>query len=204
MANIMNVDYRAIPGQANSMREKGKELNAELSKAYKSIGDMHNSWYGTRYNELVKAFNNIIPDVNDMLTLVVTEVPFALETVANNYAEADTGSKITSASQEAPNKIVELPTPADVGMKFLTGEVETTQGSVTTNFNNAKDKMNQIESVFGQIAWESEAATAFKTKFKSLKEKITTSLDNLSTQFTNLMNQTKEDIQATENANTVQ
>lgn len=204
MANIGNVDYRAIPGQANSMREKGRELNSELTNAYKSIGDMHNSWYGVRYNDLVKSFNKIIPDLNEMLKLVVTDVPFSLETVANNYAQADTGAKVASATQEAANKIVELPTPADVGMKFLTGPVEEVQNNVSNNFKNAKDKMDQIEVTFGQIAWESEAATTYKARFKSLKDKIVTSLDSLNADFTSLMNQAKEDIQATENANTVQ
>ena len=105
MARIMNVDYEAIPGKAQQMRSQGEELNTELTTAYQSITDMHNAWYGKRYNELVKSFNNIIPQINEMLQLVVGDIPFALETVANNYSQADKGSNVTSANNTAPKKI---------------------------------------------------------------------------------------------------
>ena len=61
MARIEGVDYEAMPGQANEMRGHGRQLNTELSKVYSSVEEMHNSWYGKRYNELVKSFNEIIP-----------------------------------------------------------------------------------------------------------------------------------------------
>ena len=97
MARIDHVDYEAMPRQAKAMREYALELNSELRAAYTNIGEMHNSWYGVRYNELVKDFNELIPQINDLLKLVVTEIPFAVETVANNYAQADKGQNVTSA-----------------------------------------------------------------------------------------------------------
>ena len=137
MARIMNVDYEAIPGKAQQMRSQGEELNTELTTAYQSIADMHNAWYGKRYNELVKSFNNIIPQINEMLQLVVGDIPFALETVANNYSQADKGSNVTSANNTAPKKISNLSLSNDVGMKFLTSEVSSTQSKVSTNFKNS-------------------------------------------------------------------
>ena len=83
MAKIDHVDYEAMPRQAKAMREYALELNNELRTAYSNVGEMHNSWYGVRYNELVKDFNELIPQVNDLLKLVVTEIPFAVETIAN-------------------------------------------------------------------------------------------------------------------------
>ena len=65
MARIINVDYEAIPAQAQQMRTYGQDLNNELTTAYQSIADMHNSWYGQRYNALVKEFNNIIPQIKN-------------------------------------------------------------------------------------------------------------------------------------------
>ena len=66
MAKIMNVDYEAIPGQAKQIRATAKQLNSEMTKAYNSIAEMHNSWYGKRYNELVKSnvikYNSLIED----------------------------------------------------------------------------------------------------------------------------------------------
>ena len=204
MANITNVDYAAIPAQAQQMRTLGQELNRELTIAYQSIANMHNCWYGKRYNELVKEFNDMIPQLNDMLTLVVTEIPFALETIANNYSQADQGSNVTSAAKTAPNKITDLTISNDVGMKFVTSEVESVKTNVSNNFKKSKDKMNTIESAYGRIQWQSEAAEAFYSKFKKLKADIVAAFENIDSQFTNLMNQTLSDIQSTENANTVQ
>ena len=61
-----------------------------------------------------------------------------------------------------------------------------------------------VESVSNSIVWESEAAEAYKAKFAKLKSEIVSEFENINSQFTTLMNQAQEDIQATENANTVQ
>ena len=204
MANIVNVNYEAIPAQAKQMRNLGIDLNSEVTKAYASLAQMHDSWYGTRYNELVMAFNNIIPQLNEILTLVVTEIPYALETVANNYSQADKGTKVTTAVQEPANRINNIQVTNDVGMKFVTESVTETQQRIVTNLRNAKEQMNKIDAQCGQIEWQSEAATAFKSQFTTLKNEIVASFDNIETQFTKLMTQTLQDIQATESANTVQ
>ena len=203
MAKIQNVDYEAMPGQAREMRGYGKQLNTEMTKAYKSVADMHNAWYGKRYNELVKAFNNIIPQINEMLALVVTDIPYALETIANNYSQADRGQNVTTASNEAPKKITTLTVSEDVGMKFITSTVSAAQNSISTNFKNAKDQMNRIESTYGKVKWQSEASEAFKSKFTKLKNDIVASFEDINTQFTKLMQQTQQDVENAEKANTV-
>ena len=203
MANIQNVDYEALPRQAKQMRESGKKLNSELKKAYASIGTMHRSWYGKRYNDLVSEFNRILPQINQILELVVGEIPFTLETVANNYSQADKGSKVTQAVKEAPNKIATLSVPNDVGMKFVEGDVASVQKSVSDNFNNAKEQMNSIDAQYKKIAWKSDASEAFKASFTKLKTNILKSFDEINSSFTKLMNQTKDDIKKTESANTV-
>lgn len=204
MAKIMNVNYEEIPRQASQMRAYGKELNNEISEAYTEITNMHNSWYGKRYNELVMGFNKITSKINELLELVVGEIPYALETIANNYSQADKGSNVTSASKESPRKISNINVSNDVGMRFVTNEVTSIQQKVTKNFQNAKDKMNKIESQYGKIQWNSEASDAFRSRFAKLKNEIVTSFDDLNNQFTKLMNQTKDDIQKAESANTIQ
>lgn len=204
MAKIMNVDYEAIPAQTRQMRELGKQLNSEMTKAYSSITTMHSSWYGKRYNELVQQFNNMIPKINEMLMLVVAEIPFALETIANNYSQADKGAKVVSAVKESPKKLENVAIINDVGMKFVTEEVVQIQNRVATNFRNAKEQMNKIDTQYGKIQWQSEASQAFKDKFTKLKTTIVNDFENTEIQFTKLMNQTKDDIQKTETANTVQ
>lgn len=204
MAKIQTVDYAAIPDQAKQMRNYGKELNDEMTNAYKSIADMHNSWYGKRYNELVDQFNNMKSQIDDMLKLVVTDIPSTLEKVANNYSKADQGKNVTSVNNEAPKKIQNISVHNDVGMRFITSSVQETQSNVDKNFKTAVGKMNQIESVYNRITWTSDAATAFEAKFNTLKKNITESFDNITRQFKELMSQTIDDIDAAEKANTVQ
>ena len=204
MAKIMNVDYEAMPKQASQMRTQGNQLNTEVSTAYQSITDMHRSWYGQRYNSLVREFNKIIPQINELLELVVGEVPYTLEIVANNYSQADRGSNVTGAVKESPKKITNIPESNDIGMKFVTSEVASTQNNISKNFQKSKDIMNTIEAEYSKIKWESEASEAFKSKFKKLKNEIVSAFEELNSQFTKLMNKTKDDIQATESANTVQ
>ena len=203
MAKIQNVDYEAMPKQAKQMRSYGQQLNTQMTNAYKSIEKMHNYWYGKRYNELVKQFNNLTTQINEMLTLVVTDIPYALETVANNYSQADRGTNATAAQKTSPKKITNLTIHNDVGMKFVTSNVESVQKSVSTNFKNAKDQMNKIQAEYTKIKWQSEASEAFKSKFNKLKQNIISSFENIESQFTKLMTQTKNDIEKTEKANTV-
>lgn len=203
MANIQNVDYEAMPRQAKQMRNYGKELNRNLLDAYKSIEDMHSSWYGKRYNDLVKEFNRMTNEINEILQLVVTDLPFTLETVANNYSQADSGKNATTASKESVRKIQNIKLSNDVGMKFVTSNVVNVKESVSKNFKSALDKMDAINTEYNKIKWQSEAATQFKQKFTKLKTSITKAFTEINSNFTNLMKQTQEDIEKTENANKV-
>ena len=204
MARIDHVDYEAMPRQAKAMREYALELNSELRAAYTNIGEMHNSWYGVRYNELVKDFNELIPQINDLLKLVVTEIPFAVETVANNYAQADKGQNVTSAEETYANNIENLPITNDVGMRFMTSDVANTQRNVSAKFDSSKELMNKIESEYNRVDWQSEASESFKARFEKLKNDILSAFDNINNEFSKLMTQTQEDIENTEKSNTVQ
>lgn len=204
MARIDHVDYEAMPRQAKAMREYALELNSELRAAYTNIGEMHNSWYGVRYNELVKDFNELIPQINDLLKLVVTEIPFAVETVANNYAQADKGQNVTSAEETSANNIENLPITNDVGMRFMTSDVANTQRNVSAKFDSSKELMNKIESEYNRVDWQSEASESFKARFEKLKNDILSAFDNINNEFSKLMTQTQQDIETTEKANTVQ
>ena len=204
MAKIDHVDYEAMPRQAKAMREYALELNNELRTAYSNVGEMHNSWYGVRYNELVKDFNELIPQVNDLLKLVVTEIPFAVETIANNYAQADKGQNVTSAEETSANNIENLPITNDVGMRFMTAEVANTQRSVSEKFDASKELMNKIEAEYNRVEWQSEASESFKARFNKLKNDILMAFDNINNEFSKLMTQTQQDIETTEKVNTVQ
>ena len=199
-----HVVIEAKPRLAKAMSEYALELNSELRAAYTNIGEMHNSWYGVRYNELVKDFNELIPQINDLLKLVVTEIPFAVETVANNYAQADKGQNVTSAEETSANNIENLPITNDVGMRFMTSDVANTQRNVSAKFDSSKELMNKIESEYNRVDWQSEASESFKARFEKLKNDILSAFDNINNEFSKLMTQTQEDIENTEKSNTVQ
>ena len=204
MARIDRVDYVAMPGQAKKMREYALELNSELKAAYSNGAEMHNAWYGSRYNELVKDFNGLVEQINELLDLVVTKVPFTIETIANNYSKADKDQNVVSAEETAVNKIEELEITNDVGMRFMTEDVENTQRTISEKFEQSKELMNKIQAEYDRVDWESEASEAFKAKIKELKDSITMAFDNINDQFIKLMTKTQQDIENTEKANTVQ
>ena len=203
MARIDRVDYVAMPGQAKKMREYALELNSELKAAYSNVAEMHNAWYGIRYNELVKDFNGLVEQINELLDLVVTKVPFTIETIANNYSKADKDQNVVSAEETAVNKIEELEITNDVGMRFMTEDVENTQRTISEKFEQSKELMNKIQAEYDRVDWESEASEAFKAKIKELKDSITMAFDNINDQFIKLMTKTQQDIENTEKANTV-
>lgn len=202
MAKIQDVVYKDIPTKAKNMRDQGKNLNKEMRMAYQSVKEMHKSWYGKRYTELVKSFNELVPNINEMLKLVVKDIPYALETVANNYSQADSGSKITSVSNDNPTKIESLALSNDSGMRYVSSEVVESKEKIIKNFENAKNQMEKFDSIFKTIKWESEAATVFKQKFTSLKKDIITSFENIKREFKSLMEQAQQDIEKAEKANT--
>ena len=204
MARIDRVDYVAMPGQAKKMREYALELNSELKAAYSNVAEMHNAWYGIRYNELVKDFNGLVEQINELLDLVVTKVPFTIETIANNYSKADKDQNVVSAEETAVNKIEELEITNDVGMRFMTEDVENTQRTISEKFEQSKELMNKIQAEYDRVDWESEASEAFKAKIKELKDSITMAFDNINDQFIKLMTKTQQDIENTEKATTVQ
>ena len=201
MARITSVDYENIPNTAKTIRTQGQELNNEIITAYTSIANMHNSWYGKRYNSLAVSFNQLAPQVNELLTLAVREIPFALETVANSYAVADIGEAARITPQQVdPKKVPLLATPNDVGMKFISNDVTGVQQKVSENFRNIENLMHQIQQQFEKINWESEAANVFKGKFSELSQKIIARFNEIMQLFNKLMSEALNEIQATENS----
>lgn len=203
MAKIETVDYEKIPSEARQMRELGQQLNNEFRNAYQSVDVMRNDWYGRRYNALLLEFNKLILTLNTMFELIVTEVPFNLETVANNYSNADQGQNTCQAQQVPYTKINELSPSSAVGLRFITESVGATQIKVTSNFDKASEYMIKIEQVLNGMTWESEAANTFKDQFRAMKNSIVNAIDEIKTAFTTNMNSTKEDIQSAESANTI-
>ena len=203
MDTVTHVDYAGMPAHITQMRRIAGELNEELVKAYKSVADMHSIWYGKRYNDLVKAFNEIIPSLNELTDLVVGQIPYALEIIANNYSNLDKLPNVTTPVRELPRKIPNIPVINDVGMKYISGEVPLLRQNIIANFHNAKEKMNNLEKEYSSIVWDTDASKRFKEEFTKTKNSIVSSFEKIETQFAQLMAETEQDVEKTENANKV-
>ena len=204
MAIIGNVDYQSIPLKTDKMRESGKNLCNEMHAMYNTVERIHDDWYGARYNDLVKAFNNIRPSINSMLELVFTTIPATLDTVANNYSKVDRQVPLRAVSEEKPQIVEDIPVINDEGkFRYITASVEEKRKAVEANISKSVLLLDEFEGIYRTIDWESDAATVYRAKFTELKGELITSFEDLKKQFSELMAQAEKDIQATENANTV-
>ena len=203
MSRIRKVNYGEMAIQAKKIREDGKQLNDQIVKAYAYLSEMHEFWYGKRYNKLVMAFNNMVPQLNEMLSLVVYKLPYSLELISNNYSMVDRKQKETVEIDEEPNRIKEIEITNDSGLRFLSDQVISIQQKISKCFEIAKDQMNEIEIEYKRIVWESESADIFEEKFSEIKEKITAFFANINTEFKDLMQQTEDDLEKAEKINNV-
>ena len=200
---IEEVDYNAFPGIAGNMRNDAIQLNKEVKELYKTLAEMKKNWYGPRYDELVTSFNKMIPDLNEILKLTVTKVPFTLETIANNYAKVDLGKGITAAVEKASDAIADVAKSAKRTFRFKETAVRSNQSSMDKNLKKVLELMDSIESKYKKLNWKSEASDEFQRKFTALKKNISLSITDVSKQFTKLMNDAIQDVSKAEKANTI-
>ena len=203
MANITEVDYEKMPGQAATIRTEGNSLKDNLNGLFTEAKNMHENRYGLRYNSLITELNSMIPVVDDILKLVIDEIPVALETVARNYALADGATPNTVNEKEMPS-MESIETTVDVGMRFISTSVSANKDTIETKIQNALENLSAIESEYSNVVWDSESATAFSEKFSSLKSSIEIALNSVKTNLSKLMVAAEEDISNAEQNNTVQ
>ena len=199
MANVQNVNYEEIPSKAKSMRELGKDINRKLVKIYNSIDEMHNYWYGIRFNELEMSFNDFVSDINELLQLIVGDIPFELETIANDYSKLESGMDLTSAVNIPPIRIQLLEIKNDVGMRFISSEVITIHESIKQDFETVVSDLDEYQGIFSQIDWNSDAANVYKSKFDRIKASFNNKIDDINAKFDAIIIQTEEDVENAEN-----
>lgn len=202
-SRIEEVDYNGFPRIAKAMREDAKNLNREVSTAYATVGVMQKSWYGPRYDDLVKIFNKMIPNFENILTLTVTDFPYILELVANNYSNVDAGKKVTTAEKTPIQKIEKISPSGKKTFRFMESNVKTHQTDIGKNFDKILGFLDSIEANYKKLNWKSAAAKEFEMKFNRLKKDISNSVTDTKREFKTLMDQTVEDIQRAEKSNTV-
>ena len=201
MASI-RVDYESFGPAVSSIRAKASDLNSNIVIAFRAIEETHSVWQGERYNELVTKFSNIVEPVNEILQLVVGDIPTSLEQIANNYIAADTETDAVAAKEETPNK-VSVTVPGKEILFIDGGAVDSYKSQVKNSFESAKEEMASIQNTVNGLTWESTAADSYKSRLAELKTSLTTSFDDISSSFDKLATAAQEAFNKAEKANDV-
>lgn len=200
--------YETFANYAGKIEAAGAELYKLISDSYKKLEDLHSDdgWKGVRYVDLVKSFNKITSDLNDMIQDVQYGIPNALRTMGTNYGNFDTGSFSSGSSADA-SKITDIPEPQDNYIAFVEEVIESAKQTVSDNFSTAKDKITAAKQTIIDMNsngdWIGAAQQAYEAKLSTYETKIHSSLDSLISDYEKAMSDTINDMNATENANTV-
>lgn len=198
----VKIDYENIPTQSNSIRNYAKEINMHLINIYRKVSEMHIYWYGKRYNELVAKFNELVPKLNQFLDVIVTEVPYIFETIANNFSEVDIQQNVSVPQKESVKRLQEIEIIDDVGMRYQSNDIEKIKREIEKELINTKETMNIMNKTVEKIELECCDAQEFRGQLNKLSYSFEYVLNMIQTQFVELMNKDRELIEKAEKSNT--
>ena len=155
------IDYENIPQQANNVRNVANQINDRLIIAYNKIAKMHDYWYGKRYNELVTKFNNLVPQLNQFLEVILSDIPQILDSVANNFSEIDIGQNVANTQKSEIKTLQEIHLIEDIGMRYLDSEVANIEAEIVGELQSAKELMQELEKSTVQIVMECDGARIY-------------------------------------------
>lgn len=201
MGSQIEIDYENIPAQSKNIRGLAREINNKLLNVYGKIAEMHVCWYGKRYNELVTNFNELVPQFNQFLNVIVGEVPYMFEKIANSISDVDVKYNVAVPQRESVQKIQLLPVIDDVGMRYISAEVDEINTNVVKLLQDAEDTMEGIKRIVEQINIDCDGSAEFKNQFSRLSDAFQYTINNVEKQFSELMKQDKELIETAEKKN---
>ena len=175
-----DVKYEQLPGKIKSLQTAGQNLQKKFQEAYDGAKEMNKAWDGKRYTEVAKAFNNMIPNINKLVKLLVTDVPDNLGTVAKNFAKFN-GTSVSYISQSAKT-IAQIPNGNATGMKFVESNVSSCKTKINNAFSSAEkilnsDAQSAVNGILG--VWSGNDANSFKNSFSTLKNNIVTQIQEI-------------------------
>lgn len=203
MENQIKIDYENMPNQSNSIRGQAIEINNKLLAIYRKISEMHICWYGKRYNELVTKFNELAPQLNLFLEAIVGEVPYMFEEIANTVSDVDIKQNVAVPQKESVQKIQALQVYDDVGMRYISKEVEEINNDIMKIFQEIEDIMQEIDRTVDQIKLECDGSEEFRRQFVRLSDAFQYTIGNVESQFSKLMQQDRELMEEAERKNNV-
>ena len=198
----IRANYTEIPGIACQMASEGSDISRLLSNVFKVVDELKATWSGIRYNTVIADFNAIIPNINELEDLIITEIPTALGQVAKNYASVDGGTApaVTEGTKVATAEISNAET--DV-LRFDSTAAETTLSTVKSNFSSIQDDLEKYKGQFYSLDWDSPAAENFSSRFESLSGNLKQSFENLCSAFEKAMTQAREDMEKADSSNNI-
>ncbi len=202
MSSPLRIDYESIPNQANKIRNTALEINDRILDVYKQVADMHAHWYGKRYNELVSKFNELAPQFNKFLEVIVSQIPYMFDAIANDFSGIDIQQNVATARKKGYKSIQEIQIFNDVGMRYLQSEVDPYQTEIVSDFRSAKELMDSMQKTVEQIILQCDGADEFRSQFRNLVSSFKQVLDNVESQFVELMNKDRAQIEKAEKLNT--
>ncbi len=200
--NIPVADYQGIARAAIQIQIHGLSMNTQVSNAYNAIDNLRSSWQGKRYDDLIKLFNDVAVDINNMLQVAIVDIPTAMSTAAQNYAKVE-GESVSIANNGTVNKVQTLTATNAADIKYLGDAAETARNTIVKYFTEIKDIMQNINQALNSVSWEGSAAESFKNTINTLSGRISSNFDTINVQFTELMSLAAEDFAAVESSNTV-
>lgn len=198
------VDYENIPSKAKKIREDARQINSKLLDVYSQLENMQNSWRGTKYEELIKKYTTLIPTFNESLEVIVTEIPYMFETIANEFSNIDIQKNITTAQRDVPNKISEIKIAEQKDLKYIMADVEKAQNAIIADFNEINNLLENIGTTIGQIQIDITAMTEFSSYMKKFIIKYKELINDNFKQFSSYMEEVKNTMQLVEKNNTIQ
>ena len=201
MGSQIEIDYENSPAQSKNIRGLAREINNKLLNVYGKIAEMHVCWYGKRYNELVTNFNELVPQFNQVVDVIVGEVPYMFEKIANSISDVDVKYNVAVPQRESVQKIQLLPVIDDVGMRYISAEVDEINTNVVKLLQDAEDTMEGIKRIVEQINIDCDGSAEFKNQFSRLSDAFQYTINNVEKQFSELMKQDKELIETAEKKN---
>ena len=198
----IRANYTEIPGIASQMSEEGSNISKLLSDSYKQVDELKSTWNGIRYNTVIAEFNSVIPTINEMETLMITEITSALGQVAKNYASVD-GGTAAAVNEGAKIPTEEISNADTEVLRYDSAAAESVLGIVKSNFASIQDGLEQYKAQFDSLDWDSPAAENFKARFTTLSASLKESFESLCASFEKGMTQAKEDMERAEASNDI-
>ena len=202
--SIGNADYRQFPTFAKDMRDKGIEIKRKCLDIRRNFAEeLHKCWRGNLYNDLITIFNEMIPEFESIMKLLIETIPEQIEIVANNYSVTDAGERATTVGGEIAGKIDPIPIVQEV-LSFDQVDAETIRKIIISDFSTISGFISQYLAIFHSMPWESDAQAKFNADINAKKDSLDRLTSQMQNAFAQYMQQASDALANAERHNTIQ